>query len=179
MVGAENTPPANIPAVAGLVAAEVAEIAGAFETEVTGRELCHRRSLAISVRQRNDVERDWQRGSALVYTAVSRGADMNRYRNIVLGAACAAFVAGLTPVLAQSTTFRHYHCADGSEFIVGLYPYDTRAYLQIDGGPVTLRRRLAVSGRRYAGGGVTLKVNKAGRLTIKHARQPETACEVL
>jgi membrane-bound inhibitor of C-type lysozyme len=104
---------------------------------------------------------------------------MNRYGNIVLGAALVASVAGLTSVLAQSTTFRHYHCADGSEFIVGLYPYDSRAYLQIDGGPLTLRRRLALSGTRYAGAGVTLKVNKAGRVTIKRARRPQTACELL
>ena len=104
---------------------------------------------------------------------------MNRYGNIVLGAAFAVIAAGLTPAWAQSTTFRNYHCADGSEFIVGFYPYDSRAYLQIDGGPVTLRRRVAVSGTRYAGGGVTLTISKAGRITIKHARRPETACDLL
>ena len=104
---------------------------------------------------------------------------MSRCGNIGLGAAFFTIVASLTPVLAQSTTFRNYHCADGSEFIVGLYPYDSRAYLQIDGGPVTLRRRLAASGTRYAGGGVTLKISKAGRITIKRARQPETVCDLL
>jgi hypothetical protein len=103
---------------------------------------------------------------------------MDRYRNIVLGAAFVGLLAGVTPVLAQGTTFRNYHCADGSQFIVGFYPYDSRAYLQIDGGPVTLRRRLTISGTRYSGGGVTLKINKAGRITIKHARRPETACDV-
>ncbi len=104
---------------------------------------------------------------------------MNRYRNIVLGAAFAALIAGLAPALAQSTTFRNYHCADGSEFIVGFYPYDSRAYLQIDGGPVTLRRRLAVSGTRYSGGGVTMKISKAGRIAVKRPRRPETACDLL
>jgi membrane-bound inhibitor of C-type lysozyme len=104
---------------------------------------------------------------------------MSRYGNIGLGAAFAAFAASLKPVLAQNTTFRNYHCADGSSFIVGFYPYDSRAYLQIDGGSVTLRRRLAISGTRYTGGGVTLNVSKAGRITIKHARRPETACELI
>jgi len=104
---------------------------------------------------------------------------MDRYGNIILGAAFAAVIAGLTPVLAQSTTFRNYRCADGSQFIVGFYPYDSRAYLQIDGGPVTLRRRLAVSGTRYSGGGVTLKISKTGLITVKHARRPETACDLL
>ncbi len=37
MVGAEDLPPAHGPAVARLVAAEVAEIAGAGEIEMTGR----------------------------------------------------------------------------------------------------------------------------------------------
>ena len=104
---------------------------------------------------------------------------MNRCRNIVLGTAFAALVAGLTPVLAQNTAFRTYHCADGSQFIVGFYPYDSRAYLQIDGGPVTLQRRLAISGTRYSGGGVILKINKAGRIAVKRPRRPETACDLI
>jgi hypothetical protein len=58
-----------------------------------------------------------------------------------------------------------------------LYPYDTRAYMQIDGRPVTLTRRLALSGSRYSGGGVTLKITKAGT-TVKRARRPVMACEL-
>jgi membrane-bound inhibitor of C-type lysozyme len=104
---------------------------------------------------------------------------MNRYRIIAATAATAAFLAGLTPVFAQTTTFRNYHCADGTEFIVGFYPYDSRAYLQIDGGSVMLPKRVALSGTRYSAGGVTLKVTRAGRTTIKRPKQPETACEVL
>jgi len=103
---------------------------------------------------------------------------MSRYANIVLGVVSGAIVGGIAPASAQNTTFRNYHCADGSQFIVGFYPYDSRAYLQIDGGPVTLRRRLALSGMRYSGGGVTLKVGKDGHVTVKHARRPETACEL-
>jgi hypothetical protein len=42
---------------------------------------------------------------------------------------------------------------------------------------VTLGKRLALSGSRYSGGGVTLKITKAGA-TIKHAKRPTTACEL-
>ena len=51
------------------------------------------------------------------------------------------------------------------------FDYDTRAHLQIDGRAVTLAKRLALSGSRYSGGGVTLKITKAG-ITVKHARRP-------
>ena len=67
---------------------------------------------------------------------------MSRYRNIVVGAAVAGLIGSLTPLFAQTTSFRDYRCADGTEFIVANYPYDARIYLQIDGGPVTLKRRL-------------------------------------
>jgi hypothetical protein len=49
--------------------------------------------------------------------------------------------------------------------------------MQIDGRPVTLaRRRLVLSGWRYSGGGVTLKITKAGT-TVRRARRPATVCE--
>ena len=75
---------------------------------------------------------------------------MTRYRSIVLGMMVAGTLAGPAPVFAQSTTVQSYHCADGTNFIVGFFPYDGRAHLQIDGGEVTLRKRLSVSGTRYA-----------------------------
>ena len=103
---------------------------------------------------------------------------MTRSGNIVVGAALAGLVVGLSPAFAQTTTFRNYHCADGPDFIVGSYPYDSQIYLQIDGGPVTLRRRPALSGSRYSGSGVTLKVSKAGITTVRRSRRPETACEL-
>src|SRR5262249_45395644 len=103
---------------------------------------------------------------------------MKRYGNIVIGAAIAVFLIGLGPAVGQTTTFRNYHCADGSEFIVGFYPYDSRAYLQIDGGPVTLRKRFSISGMRYSGSGVVLKLSKAGRISVKRPRRPETACNL-
>ena len=42
---------------------------------------------------------------------------------------------------------------------------------------MTLAKRLALSGSQYSGGGVTLKITKAGT-TVKHARRPMTACEL-
>jgi membrane-bound inhibitor of C-type lysozyme len=95
---------------------------------------------------------------------------------IVLGIGAAGTWAGLTPVFAQSTTVQSYHCADGTNFIVGFFPYDTRAHLQIDGKEVALLKRLSFSGTRYAGSGVTLKVEKSGSITVKHAKKPLTAC---
>ena len=84
-----------------------------------------------------------------------------------------AAAVGSSPALAQ--TFQNYRCADGSQFIVGFFEYDQRAHLQIDGRAVTLAKRLTLSGSRYSGGGVTLKITGTGA-TVKHARRPLTAC---
>jgi membrane-bound inhibitor of C-type lysozyme len=86
-------------------------------------------------------------------------------------------IAGSSEVSAQSR-FQTYHCADGTQFVVGFFQYDSRAHLQLDGHAVTLRKRLALSGSRYTGGGVTLRITKAGLTTLKHARQPVTVCEL-
>jgi len=104
---------------------------------------------------------------------------MNRYEIIAAVTAIVGFSAGLTPVLAQMATFRTYHCADGTGFIVGFYPYDSRAYLQIDGGAMMLPKRVALSGTRYSAGGVTLKMTRVDRTTVKRPKRPETACEVM
>src|SRR5215471_18822838 len=104
-------------------------------------------------------------------------ANMNAYRSIVLG--MAGTLVGLAPVLAQTTAIQTYRCADGTNFIVGYFPYDKRAYVQIDGGEVTLRQRLSLSGTRYAGSGVTLLIAKSGAVTVKHARKPVTACDLV
>jgi len=102
------------------------------------------------------------------------GANMDRYRTILWVVAAGA---GLSPVAAQNTTFQNYHCADDTHFIVAFYPHDPNAYLQIDGGSAILRKRLALSGTRYSGAGVTLKYTKAGAITVKRPRRPQTACE--
>ena len=77
-------------------------------------------SLNDPVRQRNDFGR-LEAGFRFALL-VLQGVSMNWYGIIAAMAAMVGFLAGLTPVLAQMTTFRTYHCADGSEFIVGFYP---------------------------------------------------------
>jgi membrane-bound inhibitor of C-type lysozyme len=101
---------------------------------------------------------------------------MTEYKAAISGAALlfAGLVTGSSAALAQ--TFESYRCADGTRFIVGFYRYDSRAYLQIDGRAVTLKKRLAFSGARYSGGGVTLVITRAGT-TVRHAKRPVTACE--
>jgi membrane-bound inhibitor of C-type lysozyme len=86
-----------------------------------------------------------------------------------------ALVTGASPAAAQA--FRTYGCADGTQFIVGFFQYDKRAHLQIDGKAVALAKRIALSGSRYSGGGIVLKVGKAGA-TIKHGKRPASACSV-
>lgn len=87
----------------------------------------------------------------------------------------AIFVTQSSPASAQ--TFDSYLCADGTHFILAFYPNDKRAYLQIDGRAVTLKKSLAVSGARYSGSGVSLVMTTTGT-RIKHARRPVTACEI-
>jgi membrane-bound inhibitor of C-type lysozyme len=100
---------------------------------------------------------------------------MTGYKAAIFGAAflIAGVAAGLSVAHAQS--FESYRCADGTQFIVGFYPYDSRAHLQIDGRAVTLKKRLALSGARYSGSGVTLAITKAGT-TIRHVKRRVTAC---
>ena len=103
---------------------------------------------------------------------------MGRDKAILLGITMlAAGISGARQADAQ--TFRNYRCADGTQFIVGFYDYDKRAFLQIDGEPVTLAKRLTVSGTRYAGAGITLRIDKTGAITVKHLRRPVTACAVI
>ncbi|MBR0735509.1 MliC family protein [Bradyrhizobium liaoningense] len=103
---------------------------------------------------------------------------MDRHKSIVL--VIATLSAGILDIrLADAQSFRTYRCVDGTQFIVGFYDGDKRAFLQIDGEPVTLARRLAVSGARYSGAGVTLRIPKTGATTVKHLKRPVTACAVI
>jgi len=82
----------------------------------------------------------------------------------------------VVPATAMAETFRTYVCDDGSQFVAAFYPSDhKRAHLQIDGRAVTLRKRLALSGARYTGGGITLSISKASA-SIKRGKRPVTAC---
>ena len=90
---------------------------------------------------------------------------------LALGAACPA-----ASVTATAETFQTYVCADGSQFVAAFYPHDPRhAHLQIDGRAVALTKRVALSGARFTGGGITLKISKAGT-TIKRGKRPVAAC---
>src|SRR5437879_13799153 len=99
---------------------------------------------------------------------------MNWRKAIILAAALATAgtLAVVPRALAQS--FQTYRCGDGTQFIVAFYAYDTHAYLQIDRRAITLAKRLALSGSRYLGGGVTLNISKAAT-TVGHARPPAEA----
>jgi membrane-bound inhibitor of C-type lysozyme len=99
--------------------------------------------------------------------------NVKRRKIIVLG----AMLVGAAGLPASAQTFQSYRCADGTQFIVGFFEYDKRAHMQIDGRAVTLAKRPALSGSHFSGGGVTLKIAKAGT-TVKHARRPATACEL-
>jgi membrane-bound inhibitor of C-type lysozyme len=96
----------------------------------------------------------------------------------IAGLGTALFLGMIAPsaALAQ-TTFKNYQCADGTQFIAGFFQPDSRAHLQLDGKAVTLAKRLALSGSRYTGNGVTLKITKAGITTLKLAKRPVTSCE--
>jgi membrane-bound inhibitor of C-type lysozyme len=98
---------------------------------------------------------------------------MNRKILLALGA-----VFSVAPVAATAETFQTFVCADGSQFVAAFYPYDSRhAHLQIDGRAVALTRRVALSGARYTGSGITLKISKAGA-SIKRGKRPVTACNM-
>jgi len=103
---------------------------------------------------------------------------MGRHKAIVL--AITMLAGGMVSARqADAQTFRTYRCADGTQFIVGFYDHDARAFLQIDGEPVTLTKRLTLSGARYSGAGITLRVGKTGATTVKHLKRPVTACAVI
>jgi membrane-bound inhibitor of C-type lysozyme len=103
---------------------------------------------------------------------------MGRHKAILLGITMLA--AGISGVRqADAQTFRNYRCVDGTQFIVAFYDGDKRAFLQIDGEPATLAKRLAISGARYSGAGVTLRIGKTGATTVKHLKRPVTACTMI
>lgn len=87
-----------------------------------------------------------------------------------------ATIVSAMPMAAAADTFQTYVCADGSQFVAAFYPHDARhAHLQIDGRAVALTKRVALSGTRYTGSGITLKISRAGT-TIKRGKRPVAAC---
>jgi membrane-bound inhibitor of C-type lysozyme len=104
---------------------------------------------------------------------------MNWPKSIAFGAVMAGTVTLAGASTASAQTFQSYRCSDGTQFIVGFYPYDTRAHMQIDGREVTLSKRLALSGARYSGGGISLQITKAGITIVKHVKRSQTVCELM
>jgi len=103
---------------------------------------------------------------------------MNSRKITIFGAALfAAGIAAASSAAFAQSTFKNYRCADGTQFMVGLFQYDSRAHLQLDGKALTLPKRVALSGSRYQAKGVSLRITKAGVATLKHARRPVTTCE--
>jgi len=103
---------------------------------------------------------------------------MNSRKITIFGAALfAAGIAAASSAAFAQSTFKNYRCADGTQFVVGFFQYDSRAHLQLDGKALTLPKRVALSGSRYQGKGVTLRITKAGVTTLKHAKRPVTTCE--
>lgn len=102
-----------------------------------------------------------------------------RWRRAAIGWAtifAAGIVAPIPPIAAQ--TFDSYRCVDGTQFVLAFYPHDKRAYIQIDGHSVELKKSLTLSGRRYSGSGVSLVMTSSGAL-VRHARRPVTACRLI
>jgi membrane-bound inhibitor of C-type lysozyme len=107
------------------------------------------------------------------------GMGLDRRKAVVLfGVACFVAGSGMASSPASAQTFQSYHCADGTHFIVAFYPYDSRAHMQIDGRAATLAKRLALSGSRYSGEGVTLTMAREG-VTVRRRYRPTTACEAM
>ena len=103
---------------------------------------------------------------------------MNRRGNTIFDAAlCVVAMAAVPSAASAQSSFRNYRCADGAQVIVGFFQYDSRAHLQLDGKALTLPKRVALSGSRYQANGVTLRITRAGVITLKHAKRPVTTCE--
>jgi membrane-bound inhibitor of C-type lysozyme len=86
-----------------------------------------------------------------------------------------ALIAAYSPVSAQS--FVTYHCRDGSEFVVGFFPRDRRANVQLDGKAITLSKRISLSGSRYVKGDITLNIGK--RTTTLRRGKRSTECTAM
>ena len=98
------------------------------------------------------------------------------YRGIAIAGGAVLFCLLSSSAGSAQSAFRNYRCADGTQF-VALFGRDSRAHLQLDGKAVMLKKRLSLTGARYAGSGVTLEITRAGLTRLKHGKQPRTTCE--
>ena len=109
---------------------------------------------------------------------------MNRHGTIIFAAAAfvAAMAGGSLPAFAQA--FQNYKCADGTQFIVGYYPNDSRARWWVgDAGPAPDHVRFTLCGtgrhvenhqdgdhaqaRQTAGDRVRADVKRAGTFSFR------------
>jgi membrane-bound inhibitor of C-type lysozyme len=67
----------------------------------------------------------------------------------------ATAAAMLPAVPAQSETYYFYHCENGAQFEVALFPGTRAAYVQLDGRAMTLPKFFSITGTRYRKDGVT------------------------
>jgi hypothetical protein len=95
-----------------------------------------------------------------------------RRRDFITIFGAAGILIGQSAAFAQ--TFRKYNCYDGSQFILAFFEGDKRAHLQLDGKAITLPKRIALSGSRYAKGGISLRITKTV-ITLKRGKQ-STEC---
>jgi hypothetical protein len=95
-----------------------------------------------------------------------------RRRDFITIFGAAGILIGQSPVFAQ--TLRTYNCYDGSQFILAFFEGDKRAHLQLDGKAITLPKRIALSGSRYAKGDISLRITKTA-ITLKRGKQ-STEC---
>jgi membrane-bound inhibitor of C-type lysozyme len=97
-----------------------------------------------------------------------------------IGARIAAGMVGsmLLAATAAADDVSLYQCADGLQFALAFYEADSHAHIQLNGKSLSLSKRLALSGSRYAASGVTLRIDK-DTMTLKRPREPVTTCKKL
>jgi membrane-bound inhibitor of C-type lysozyme len=95
-----------------------------------------------------------------------------RRRDLITIFGAVGILIGQSPVFAQ--TFLTYNCYDRSQFILAFFEGDKRAHLQLDGKTITLPKRIALSGSRYAKGDISLRITKTV-ITLKRGKQ-STEC---
>jgi len=89
---------------------------------------------------------------------------------LALASLLAAQMLAATRAAGQDATFHSFHCRDGTDFVVVFSKGTSRIHVQLDGKAMALPRRLSLSGARYSGSGVTLRI-KENAATLGRGRQ--------
>jgi len=77
---------------------------------------------------------------------------------------------------SSAQTFVQYRCDDGAQFSAMFPEKERRAFLQLDGKPLSLPQRLSASGARYKKGGVTFWI-KGNEAQLKRPKSKWTQCK--